>query len=187
MYMIKTKRGYRFDEASSAMQKAIRRNDPRIAGYFAIEFFESGMSKYVWKRLLTISAEDCAGVITQEVEALRTAYWLINDGQKVPTKGRIFIAKAVLLLCAWPKSRDSDHLTNLIYDRTSTMDATQIEKELEACRGDKVEIPEYALDCHTARGKAMGKKKKDFFKEEHEALKPRQPGLFDADLEKAQL
>ena len=41
------------------MQKAIRRSDARLAGYWALELWESGFGQYVWRRLLTISAEDC--------------------------------------------------------------------------------------------------------------------------------
>ncbi|MEW6171347.1 MAG: hypothetical protein AB1472_07325, partial [Candidatus Omnitrophota bacterium] len=71
-YRISTKRGYDFYEVSSAMQKAIRRGDPDVAGYFAVELFESNYSNYLWERLLIISAEDCWGVITQEILALKT-------------------------------------------------------------------------------------------------------------------
>jgi replication-associated recombination protein RarA len=181
MYMIHTKQGYPFDEASSAMQKAIRRGDTRIAGYFAIEFYESNMANYIWKRLLTISAEDCAGVITQEIEALHQAFLMVWKANK--PKGRIFIAKAVILLCEWPKSRDADHLTNLIYDRKSGITDTMIAGLLKDCTGDKIEVPEYALDCHTRRGKAAKRTKQEFFKEEHRALRPRTLGLFDNDLE----
>ena len=56
-----TKRGYEFGEVSSAMQKAIRRGDTRLAGYWALELWASGYGNYVWKRLLTVSAEDCWG------------------------------------------------------------------------------------------------------------------------------
>jgi replication-associated recombination protein RarA len=57
-----TKRGYEFGEVSSAMQKAIRRGDTRLAGYWALELWASGYGNYVWKRLLTVSAEDCWGM-----------------------------------------------------------------------------------------------------------------------------
>jgi hypothetical protein len=39
--------------------------------------------------------------------------------------------------------------------------------------------PDYALDCHTLKGKRAGKTKADFFHEEQRALRPWQPGLFD--------
>lgn len=57
-------------------------------------------------------------------------------------------------------------------------------KALEANRENAKEIPAYAHDVHTPRGRAQGKTKKDFFKEEFAALKPRQPGLFDEDVAK---
>jgi replication-associated recombination protein RarA len=55
---LRTRRGYQFSEVSSAMQKGIRRGDAALAGYWALELWESGFGKYCWKRLLTVSAED---------------------------------------------------------------------------------------------------------------------------------
>ena len=114
---IRTKRGYDFGEVSSAMQKAIRRADTRLAGYWALELWHSGFGNYVWKRLLTVSAEDVWGLITSEIKALHDSYVFVN--KTVPAKqprGRIFISKAVILLCAARKSRDADHLQNFVYD-----------------------------------------------------------------------
>ena len=54
---IRTVGGYDFFEVSSAMQKAIRRADAAVAGFFALELWTSGYRDYVWKRLFTISAE----------------------------------------------------------------------------------------------------------------------------------
>lgn len=183
---IYTRRKYVFGEVSSAMQKAIRRADARLAGYFAIELFESGYHHYVWKRLLTISAEDCAGIITKEIAALKWSFDLINEKKKGDkTPGRIFIAKAIILLCEQPKSRDADHLTNLIYDAKS-IEEDSIAKALadESLLSDYQPIPDYAYDVHTQAGRIQGATKKDFFIQEHEALKPRQTGLFDQDLQK---
>jgi hypothetical protein len=41
-----TKRGYEFGEVSSAMQKAIRHGDTRLAGYWALELWASGYGNY---------------------------------------------------------------------------------------------------------------------------------------------
>jgi hypothetical protein len=41
------------------MQKAVRRGDAKLAGYWALELWASGFGQYVWRRLLTVSAEDC--------------------------------------------------------------------------------------------------------------------------------
>lgn len=172
----RTVRGYGFFETTSAMQKAIRRGDSKIAGYFAIELFESGYAQYVFRRLLTISAEDCYGIITKEIWALYEAWKEINAHKK--GAGRVFIGKAVILLSQAKKSRDADHLTNLVYDKMNISDH-EITEMLSSARETMQNVPEYAFDCHTAKGKAMGLRKEDFFSDEFKALNPRQAGLFD--------
>ena len=170
-------------EVASALQKAVRRGDARLAGYWTIELFESGYREYAWRRLLTISAEDCWGVITHEIEALYRS-WQIIDKQK-KGGGRIFASKAAILLSQVAKCRDADHLTNLVYD-PAKVDPAVLEAalaEAESSRTGQEPIPDYAFDCHTMAGKRAGKTKEEFFIEEQDALAPRQAGLFDQDLE----
>lgn len=177
---IRTVRGYDFYEVSSTLQKAIRRADTALAGYFAIEMFESGYHNYVWKRLFTISAEDCHGVISQEIDALFNGFNLVNANKKKgeKMKGRIFIAKAVMVLCWAKKNRDADHLTNYVYDK-KMVEESRLEEYLNQARQENKAIPNYAEDCHTIAGKIAGKTKEQFFKDELAALNPREPGLFD--------
>jgi hypothetical protein len=54
---------------------------------------------------------------------------------------------------------------------------------IEEARAERADIPEYAYDVHTPKGKRAGKTKRDFFSEEHAALSPRVQGTFDDDLE----
>lgn len=166
--------GYDFFEVSSAMQKAIRRADARVAGFFALELWHSNYRDYVWKRLYTISAEDCYGLITNEIEALWQGHELVNKNKSEP-KGRIFVSKAVLLLCECRKCRDADHLQNLVYDRNDV----DVERWIDDVRAYPIEIPPYTYDVHTRKGKKHGRTKEEFFREEYEALRPRVPGLFD--------
>lgn len=172
--IITTKGGYDFYEVSSAMQKAIRRADIAVAGFFALELWESGFRDYVWKRLFTISAEDCFGIITNEIEALWQGHELVNKKATSP-KGRIFVSKAVILLCECRKCRDADHLQNLIYDRKEI----DVEKWIEDVRLNPIPIPQYTFDVHTRRGKKQGRTKEEFFRDEFNALNPREKGLFD--------
>lgn len=174
-----TKRGYVLLEVASALQKAIRRSDARLAGYWAIELFESGYQAYAWRRLLTVSAEDCWGVITHEIESLYRS-WEIIHKQK-PGGGRIFLSKATILLAMARKCRDADHLTNLVYDPKAINDQ-ELEAALDEARKQPEAIPEYAFDCHTSAGKRAGKTIEMFFQEEFQSLTPREPGLFDGDL-----
>lgn len=170
-----TRRGYIFAHATSAMQKAVRRNDARTAGYFAVELYMSGYRDYVWKRLFTISVEDCWGIITKELEAIHAAWQRGEFKKSDPKAGRIYVSKAIILLCQAQKCRDADHLTNLVYDRN-------MGGETEVCEHDdgvRMPVPEYALDCHTREGKRAGKTKDDFFTEEFQALQPKAQGEFD--------
>lgn len=172
--VLRTINGYDFFEVSSAMQKAIRRADVRVAGFFALELWHSGYRDYVWKRLFTISAEDCYGLVTKEVEALWQGHELVNKRKSEP-KGRIFVSKAVLLLCECRKCRDADHLQNFVYDHQ----LIDVDKWLEDARTERIEIPEYTFDVHTRKGKKQGRTKEEFFREELNALQPRVKGLFD--------
>jgi replication-associated recombination protein RarA len=180
-YELRTKKGYDFYEAASALQKACRRGDIKIAAFFAIELYSSGYWNYVWKRLLTISAEDCHGLITQEVKALHDSFLLVNERDlKKCSKGRIFIAKAVIILCQAKHSRDADHLTNLYYDG-KRYDEAELQDYIDHLEADDYveEIPSYTYDIHTRKGKQMGKTKAQFFMEEDGALKNKQIGFFD--------
>jgi len=176
---LRTQRGYDFYEVASALQKSIRRGDVRLAGYMALELFPQ-YSEYCWKRLLTISAEDCYGIVTKEVMALYEAFHIINKGKKgTELKGRVFISKAVILLCQTKHNRDADLLSNYVYDKKYDITDQQIEELFDEVRQEPMEIPDYVFDVHTRRGKAMGKTKTDFFIEEEKALKNKQISLFD--------
>jgi replication-associated recombination protein RarA len=180
-HIITTIRGHALLDVASALQKAIRRGDGRLAGYWTVELFESSYRDYLWRRLLTISAEDCAGVITHEVEALFRSWQVIDRRKK--GAGRVFAAKAAILLATAAKCRDADHLTNLVYDKAA-IDPDTLQADLDAARRHPEAIPDYAWDCHTSKGKKARKTRKDFFIDEYDALKPRVPGLFDDDLER---
>ena len=131
-FELRTVRGYDFYVCASIIQKAIRRGDAIYAGYFAHELVMSGYGKYVWKRLLTISAEDCYSAVTHEIKALYDACE-VAGGVKVDqstgkAKGRVFISKAILLLCECAKSRDADYLHCLVYDKKMLFDDSYAEK-----------------------------------------------------------
>lgn len=177
---ILTQRGYDFYEVASALQKSIRRNDVKLAGYMALELFPR-YAEYCWKRLLTISAEDCLPMVTQEIKALYDSFWVINKGCKnnEQLKGRVFISKAVIILCRCGHNRDADLLSNFIYDKKISVSDDEINRIFDEIRKEEKSIPDYVYDCHTLRGKKMGKTKDDFFKEEEKSLANKQLSIFD--------
>ena len=182
-YKLLTKNGYNMYEMSSMLQKAIRRSDIQHAAYAANEL-STKFRSYMWRRLLTCSAEDCYGIMTKEIMALKNADEYVNANSKGP-KNDLFIAKAIVLLCMARKNRDADYVAcNFMWgDRELTdeeydefVDYQQV-AELEMNEGQRV--PDYVYDCHTWQGKRKGLVARDMFQTENEALKPHQMSLFD--------
>ena len=138
-----TPRGYSKPECASALQKAIRRGDEEVALFFASELDIAGHGKYVWKRLLVITSED-VGIAEPNLPAtMRALYenWQeLRTGKGAPSH-RLVLIHAVLLLVHAKKSRRVDDANWAIY------------KDSEL----RVDMPDYAYDMHTLRGKRMGR------------------------------
>lgn len=97
-YALVTTHGHNMFDMMSLMQKAIRRGDYEKAGFAAYEL--SGKFRgAMWNRIVTISSEDCWGVVTKEVLKLRMEDKNKRDDQ--------LISNAVFLLCRCRKSRDA--------------------------------------------------------------------------------
>lgn len=100
-----TKSGHSLWTIRSLLQKAIRRADLDHAGYAANELYLK-YNDYLWKTLVVISAEDCYGIMTKEILALREADRIVNK-DKSKRIDYIFVAKALVLLCLARKNRDA--------------------------------------------------------------------------------
>lgn len=183
-YDLLTENGYNMYEMSSMLQKAIRRADIPRAAYAANELSVK-FRKYMWRRLMEISAEDCFGIITKEIVALWVCDEEVNKNRPPRETNDIFYAKAVILLCMARKNRDADYVAvNFMWwDRLLTQEEldefVDHEEVLRLKQVTEFEIPEYVYDAHTLKGKKQGKNAIDFWKSEHEELRPRQISLFD--------
>lgn len=172
-YNLTTRSGRDFYEMASLLQKSIRRGKYEDAGYAAHELSQR-YRKYLWKRLLVISAEDCYGIITKEIVGLKLA------DDETGSKEDIFIAKAIVLLCQQRKNRDACYFAcNFMTDSLMNPEDIEVPTELERCKLEKDIIPDYVFDVHTLKGKMRGKTILDMIKEEQEALYPKQMSLFD--------
>ena len=172
-----TKNGHNMFDISSLLQKSIRRGHHEYAGYAANELL-GRYSNYLWKRLLTISAEDCWGIVTKEIVALKDADEYVNEGRKGYDKNPLFVAKAVTLLMKARKNRDADYFACNLLNSNNTVTENDV---LEVMKDDVdfFEIPEYTYDCHTKIGKIKGRTKADMIKSEQNALNPSQTGDYD--------
>lgn len=182
-YNLFTRHNHNMYDMSSMMQKAIRRCDIERASYAAYELYGS-FSAYMWRRLLVISAEDCYGIITKEIIALKEADELVNKGRKGYDKDAIFVAKAVYLLCIARKSRDACFVACEFMIPDKCLDESQIEHidmdKLHEMKLAESDIPEWVFDVHTIKGKRKGKTDVEMTVEEQEALTPKeQLSLFD--------
>ena len=170
-----TTHGYNLYDISSMLQKAIRRADVYHAAYAAAEMHPK-FRTYLWKRLLTVSAEDCYGIITKEIIALQQADEFVN-GKK--GDNWLFIAKAVTLLCMARKNRYADYVTCNFMCPDRNLSPEEIKEfdfnELHAT----CQLPDWVYDVHTRTGKMMGKTKIDMIRDEQAALTPHQTSLFD--------
>lgn len=177
-YDLVTRNGHNMYDMASMLQKAIRRNDIERASYAAIELF-GNFHTYLWKRLLVISAEDCYGIMTKEIIGLKLADDEVNKGKKGYDKETLFIAKAVTLLCMARKNRDACYVACNFMTSDTILNEDEIEHiDITKSRLNG-EIPDWVFDCHTLRGKKMGRTDIDMIISEQQALQPLQIGLFD--------
>lgn len=152
----KTKGGYVLDEVVSSLQKEIRRGKEKQAVWWASELVESGMWKYLFRRLMVICGEDIGHanpeamiLVTSVYQALMTQ---MNDSKQAWWKPDNNIYQFVVgYLARSPKSRHVDYLGGVIL------------KVKES--GYRLEIPDYAVDEHTKSGKELGRGDAEFFRE----------------------
>jgi replication-associated recombination protein RarA len=161
----------------SMLQKAVRRNRPDLAGWAVSELLRSDYATWAWRRITVTAAEDVAALVMDEILALRAACDRERKERRGPAT-RVFAMKAILLLCRAPKSRDPDHLANLIVDRLEVDDPCALAAALDEAEAES-EVPGWVFDCHTSEGRRRGRTREEFFADEFEALTPRLPGLFD--------
>lgn len=103
-----TETGYNMYDMLSTIQKAIRRGNYELAGWGAQQL-QGRFRTVMWNRMFVISSEDCYGILTKELVALRE-----SDDRKKDNEN---IAKAMALLCRSMKSRDACYFScNFILD-----------------------------------------------------------------------
>ena len=142
---IKTRNGYAGDEMVAQLQKAIRRCEEQDALNAAYEMYITSpqFEEKLWRRLLCISVEDIGFGDPHAPELIYTLFKMrqefpYNDGDRP-----MFFVHAIRYLCRQKKERSSDHVKNLLIHQFAV--------------GEKFDVPDYALDMHTVRGRAMGR------------------------------
>jgi len=159
-YQQVTKFGHDFGEAASALQKSIRRGLEEEAMYWALEFALAGYHAYLWKRLVVIATEDIGAanhqLVNTVVNLCNHILTLLKDpsAKKRPKHDKYdlcMLGYVILEMARSPKSREADDFTNHVL-------------RMRRVKGRR-EVPDYALDMHTARGRKMGRGVEHFWLE----------------------
>jgi len=175
-YELFTKNGHNFYDIAAMLQNAIRRCDVKRAGYAANELYPK-YKGYLWRRLLIISAEDCFGIITKEIIALKQAEEAMSEKNK---NEAIFVSKAITLLCYARKNEDADYFACNLMNSDTPIPEDQIEHvPIEECELENGRIPDWVYNWHTQKGRKMGRDVVDQIVNRQKNLTPHQPGLFD--------
>lgn len=152
-YKVNTKHGYLADEVLSAFQKSIRRGKEEDAVFFAYELLVTSkeLSEKFWQCVRIISVEDVALANPNIIPIIYVLHqnYLFCESKAASLHQGLF---ATVLLARSHKSRYIDELYRNLRDK--------VERE-----GYKRDIPDYALDKHTQKGREMGRDDLHFWEE----------------------
>lgn len=148
---MKTIYGYDNYEVMSALQKSVRRAKEVDAMFWAFELIDSGFFHIALSRLRVIAHEDIG---IGDMQTVMFALRALDDTKDWYTKKngawRLSLTNAIMALCRsgvtgarHTKSREGDNLQGLVCGKRA--------------QGWRLEMPDYALDCHTLRGKRKGR------------------------------
>lgn len=161
-----TKNGHDMFLVAGLLERAITGKDDVKAGYLANELMVR-YREFLWKKMVTISSNLNHQPIINEIIALKKA----DDMQPTTSpKSSIFVAKAVTVLLKVVKYGRCDfYVNNFDYPIVHLKDYDN----------RHMVIPDYVFDCHTHRGKQLGRTKKEFIVTEQAALTPYIKGEYD--------
>lgn len=151
-YQRLTKKGYDFYEVASAFQKSIRRGLLEDAMHWGIELYESNYEEYAWKRMIIMASEDVGlgePSCVVQIMALKQSFDYLAMRKDMGAK-KLPFTHAIAVLVNSRKSRFIDHAITVYWQQN---------------REEMKEIPNWAFDMHTRRGKAMGRGLDYFYKE----------------------
>jgi replication-associated recombination protein RarA len=151
---VRTLHGFAADQVISALQKEIRRGHTENAVLLAYEMARTSpaLEDYLWQRLLVIAVEDIGFGEPQALLLVHALYQTVQTFDRSVGERVLFAVHAVRYLCNCPKDRSSDEMLNWVMRAVASGQA-------------RAQIPDYALDMHTAEGRARGRGARHFWTE----------------------
>ena len=164
---ITTRHGLPADQVISALQKEIRRGHAENAVLLAYEMAVTSpaLEDYLWQRLMVISVEDVGFGEPSAPVLVNALRQMVESLHRDVAERKLLAVHAVRYLCGCLKDRSSDEMLNWV-------------KHAVESGAVMPEIPDYALDMHTAEGQAKGRGRRHFY-EEGAKLNPELPGRDD--------
>ncbi len=147
---VTTFNGFKADELISALQKEIRRGNAENAALLAYEMAitSPALEDYLWQRLMVISVEDIGFGEPNAPIFINSLVQMLAKFDRSVAERKLFAVHAVRYLCRCQKDRSSDEMVNWIMHANP-----------------QPQIPDYALDMHTAAGQKMGRGKQHFWQQ----------------------
>ena len=162
-------------EIGVRLQKAIEHRDMDEIGYH-MDKLRYTERVFLWDVLIDYSMR-LAKNVCAEVIALSRIDGVVNGSKK--EKDEIFISKAAILICHAQDDRFESVKGCHIVDYFELIDWSQYDiKPIEQCKYSG-ELPDFVYDCHTLKGKRMGKTDWDMTRTEQDALYVLQRAYFD--------
>lgn len=152
------------DEVISALQKSIRRAQLENATLLAYEMYQTSaeLEEYLWLRLQVISVEDVGSGSFLEPVIVDSLYRIHQRLDRPGGDRFLFAVHAIRCLVESTKDRITDELANWT--------ALAVERD-----GRRPEIPDVALDMHTARGRSLDRGLRHFLEDAAQVVNER-PG-----------
>lgn len=150
---VTSRNGIAGDELISMLQKSIRRGKEKNALIAAYEMNMTSpqFADKMWRRLLAISVEDVGFGNVHAPEVIWSLYKMRKSFPYPTGDQPTFFVYAVRYLCKCQKDRGSAEM------------AYMAQKRYE--HGEVLEVPEYAFDMHTVKGREMGRGSEHFLLE----------------------
>jgi replication-associated recombination protein RarA len=161
---VRTYHGFSADHVISALQKEIRRGHAENAARVAYEMCitSPALEDYLWHRLQIIAVEDIGFGEPQAALTIQGMATMVGSFDRNVGERKLYAVHAARYLAFCQKDRSSDELVNLLNYAVRKGNFT-------------LDIPDVALDMHTAQGKAMGRGRRHFW-EEGAKIHPELPG-----------
>ncbi|HCJ37876.1 MAG TPA: hypothetical protein DHV37_06065 [Erysipelotrichaceae bacterium] len=166
-------------ECIAIMHEALNHRDMDMIGY-QIDRLRIEHRKILWSGFKDYAKRILESDVINEIEALEKADSFVNRNKKNGLKDEIFVSKAAMILCYEKDQEIDDVMSSEVVKIDKLIDWTPYKvKPIEECFLVNDVIPEWVFDCHTLKGKRMGKTDWDMTVDEQEALYPKKYAYFD--------